>query len=536
MELSRNRIYRKKLEQHHPRTGSRLHGSALVMLTGALCLAVLNAASALGQNACDAEFACKNHCNAQTQPKIQECLNNRGDVVVPKGQTLQQVCNNQAHAEVTSCLNHCPDNCYPATVEPDFMLISILYAPPGNKSTTAFGTSQQAGTTQTESSNFSQSTQTTGDFSYSVSVLDSKAGDDLGYSFTIGSGSQSSSGVTVTTTTTSGNNLASTTDLINHDQDVFLLWVNPEQIITQTGLNAFQLLTQSRNKNGYVDVFAVTVEQLKNGIPQKHLEDQQLCPNSVCFTVPGLHVLTDSDKAQILAMDPFLSWKPDDVPSTKDPARFRYIETMPLENLTDSGGVTFPFQISDLDVISQTEGTTQSHGNSITSGVSLTVGGIGFSDKATDSWTWSVTDTTGQSSGSGQQTSVTLSSNTPGCCSNASGNGVCEVDVYEDMAYRTFAFRPEPETCAMPAATTIVRPTPLLTGIIKCAKSPCRQLVSVKDVQGKLIRKIWTDSKGRYSVGAVAAGPLKITIGSTTKTVNVKQGNTIVMPTMRVVQ
>ncbi|HEV2174600.1 MAG TPA: hypothetical protein VGR71_13580 [Nitrospira sp.] len=77
---------------------------------------------------------------------------NRGDVHVPVGQTLQQICNNQAHAEMTSCISRC--SVCVGTVMPDFMLLSILYAPPGDKSTNSFGKSKTAGTQETTTDNF----------------------------------------------------------------------------------------------------------------------------------------------------------------------------------------------------------------------------------------------------------------------------------------------------------------------------------------------------------------------------------------------
>jgi hypothetical protein len=152
-------------------------------------------------------------------------------------------------------------------------------------------------------------------------------------------------------------------------------------------------------------------------------------------------------------MDPFLSWQSTDVPSLKDPSRYLPIKTMPLENLQDSGGVTNPFQISDANTVTQGTSNTSGNGVSLTTGASFNIGGFGFSTKTTDSWTWSITESTAQISTTAQTASATLASNTPNCCANTSSNGVCEVDIYEDVAFRTFAFQPEPETCAVYSPT-----------------------------------------------------------------------------------
>jgi hypothetical protein len=107
-------------------------------------------------------------------------------------------------------------------------------------------------------------------------------------------------------------------------------------------------------------------------------------------------------------MDPFLSWQSTDVPSLKDPSRYLPIKTMPLENLQDSGGVTNPFQISDANTVTQGTSNTSGNGVSLTTGASFNIGGFGFSTKTTDSWTWSITESTAQISTTAQTASATL--------------------------------------------------------------------------------------------------------------------------------
>jgi hypothetical protein len=519
--------------------------TARAILVGAincLILSIATGAFGQGQSACDAMFACQNKCNAQAKSDLQGCLNNRGDVQVPPGQTLQLVCNNQTHRTVTSCLSKC-GACNPASVTPDFILVSILYDPPGDKSTNAFGTSTAVGTNQTVTQDFGQSTSTKNTFSFSVSGI-LGGGPDLpgtpisgGVSVGVGSsstsGTSTTSGVAVTTTTTSNTNLASSSDSENHDNDVFLLWLNPELVITQTSETGFSVVTEIGGTNGYMDIMPVTVGQLKNGIPQENLEDQKICPQSKnCFTVPGLNVLTAADKTALLAMDPFLSLGPTGVP---DPTRYLFIEERPLENTQDSGGITEPFQVSDATVFSTGSGTSIGGSNSLTVGASFKISDIGFSTSTTKTWNWSINRTSTQTSGTTQTASVTLGSNTSGCCANASGNGVCEVDIYEDMNFRTFAFQPEVESCVVPGVINV--PPPSLTGTVTCDQAPCtEELVMIEDSSGKVLRRIYSDAKGRYSAGSLPPGPVKVVIGSQTKEVQIEGGKVLQVPDTRFVQ
>ena len=510
-----------------------------VFLVGPICCLILSSATyvfAQAQGACNAQFACQKACYTQTQSDLKECLTIRGDVQVPPGETLQQVCNNQTHRSETGCLAKCPGGCTPGSVAVDFMLISILYAPPGDKSTNSFGTGLSAGTNQTVTDNFSQSTSISNDFSFSGTLPIGPGitvGADTGATTTVNTGNSTSSGITVTTTTTTGTNLASASDLEDHDADVFLLWLNAELVITQTSSNTFGVSTQIAGTSGYMDVMPVTVGQLKNGIPQQNLDDQKICPpQQACFTVPGLHVLTAADKAAILAMDPFLTLQPTAPPPS---SRFLYIESVPLENTQDSGGITNPFQISDSVVSSTGLGFNTGASTSVTTGASFKFGGIGWSTKETNSWTWSVNESTTQTSGTIQTASVTLSSNTPGCCGNGSGDSVrCFVDIYEDTAFRTFAFQPEPETCALPPVPK--PPEPSLTGTIVCEQQPCQELVMIEDSNGKVLSRVLTDSKGRYAVGSLPSGPVKVVIGSQTKEVQIEGGKVLEIPDTKFVR
>jgi len=510
--------------------------AARVTLVCAICSVTLSTAQvafAQAQSACDVMFACQDKCNAAAKTDVQNCLNQRGDVQVSPGETLQQVCNNQAHTEVTSCLSKCNGTCNPSTVTPHFVLVSILYDPPGNKSTNAFGTANAVGSNQTITSNIGQSTSTTNTFSFSLEGTLGPENTGISGGVSVGTGSSSTtgtsttSGISLTTTTTSTANLASTSDSENHNADVFLLWLNPELVITQTSLTGFSVVTEVGGPNGYMDILPVSVGELKNGISQQTLEDQKICPTpQSCFTVPGLNVLTAADKAALLAMDPFITLAPTAAP---DPTRYALIEERPLVDPADFGGITEPFSVSDATVLSTGTGSTTGGSNTLTVGANFKIGDIGFSTSTTNTWNWSINTTSTQTTGATQTASITLSSNTSGCCANTSGNGACEVDIYEDMDFRTFAFQPEVESCVVPGVVEVTPPS--LAGTVTCDKAPCtEELVTIEDSSGKVLRRVYSDPKGRYSAGSLPAGPVKVVIGSQTQEIQVVGGKAAQIP------
>jgi len=86
------------------------------------------------------------------------------------------------------------------------------------------------------------------------------------------------------------------------------------------------------------------------------------------------------------------------------------------------------------------------------------------------------------------------------------------------MMFHTFAFVPERETCAMPImVNTSLPPLPplLLRGIVLDAeqKPAGNQRVEIRSSDGKLLRVVFTNSKGEYSVGSLPTGPVSIMSG-----------------------
>ncbi len=438
------------------------------------------------------------------------------------GCTAQGICYRAGLGAQAACLASC-FICTPSIIHPDFLLISILYAPPGNASTASFGQSNSSGTTYAIGSNVSETESATVSISEAFSVTD---GEGAGFSLSLQSGSSSGGGYqfsAVTTATKTGvDNLKPGKDALDHTQDIFLLWLNP--VVTLTKSDQKTLSAAITSGEVQMSVQTVSASQLMHGIPAEKLAPTKICPTpNTCYTLPGLGSLTQADINAILAQDPFLNATPGQTP---DQSRFTYVQSNPLENTTVAANVTQAFTVSDAQTTTST--TTQTSGSSegITTGVSVKAFGVGIGLTDSNSWTWTETVSHGASSGQMQQASVTLASTTQNCC-GINNSVTCEVSIWEDMIYRTFVFLPQPETCqdaitaAAPKVAAVTTPTgsagPSLSGTVMQGGTPARgATVVISDATGKALSRIVTDHLGRYFSGGLPPGQVSVRVGSQT--------------------
>jgi hypothetical protein len=201
-----------------------------------------------------------------------------------------------------------------------FMVLSVIYAPPGAKSSVDYGSSTVLGTTSSITSTFSS--QTGMSVKLSGTIASSKNSATVSNSFTAATDNSTS----VEINKTIGNDIITpgplnSNDGIDHDQDVILVWLNPLANFLATGTNTGQWTGYSFDGNdpaNEMDVVALYVAWLKN---------PSLIPPGVAAALartwatppkdgsgPGL---TTADYQAILARDPFANGS-----TTIDPARF----------------------------------------------------------------------------------------------------------------------------------------------------------------------------------------------------------------------
>ncbi len=335
--------------------------------------------------------------------------------------------------------------------DPAYQILSVIYSPPGDHSSNGFANTTSTGTTTTVGSNFGQGTTTT--YSASGGLIGQGS---LGVTFGVSAATGNSQAFSVTYQQGDGSQLLSVSQPVDHSQDQFFLWLNPEMSFN-SGSSSSATYSVGTVSNQPMDIVNVNVAGLQNPslIPLSVLLPQTIQPG---VTLPGLAKVcanplppdqctqanacgcVASDFAPIIATDPLINVSQLTPPSQIDSNRFVFVNSQILEGPAQQGGgpVLNSFTESDstLQSLTETEMLTTSTTYSTTSGVdipflfTLTFGN-------TSSFMSTITESQGTQNGSAHQASVTLGSSKVACFEH--------VDIYEDTAFHTFAF-------ALPAA------------------------------------------------------------------------------------
>jgi hypothetical protein len=282
----------------------------------------------------------------------------------------------------------------------------------------------------------------------------------LGVTFGVSAASGDSHSFQVTYSQGNGSQLASVSQDIDHSQDQFFLWLNPQITLSSTPTGGNPGGTSSNaasfsvgTVNGQpMDIVNVNAAGLQNPslIPLAILLPQPIQPG---VTLPGLASIcanplppnqctqanacgcVPSDFTAILAADPLIGVSQLTPPSQIDSSRFVFVDSNILEGPQQAGvGPVFnSFTESDANVTSSTQTETQSTSTSYSTG-----SGVGIpmlftlSVTFTKSFTLTSSESQGAQNGSAHQASVTLGSDKVACFEH--------VDIYEDTAYHTFSF------------------------------------------------------------------------------------------------
>jgi hypothetical protein len=404
-------------------------------------------------------------------------LLNNGDVLTVGG------CTGGGSCPDTAELYHGPP---PATgiLYPGFKILSIVYSTPGNRSSNGFTNTTTDGTTNSFGSNFQQGVSET--FSINGGFLG--VGDSMSWSFgestTQGTNSQVTDTVSEATGVANATNSAAPNS-INHQQDMFIIWVNPAVLFTQTGLDSvsYSIGTEAQTTGDpnpgqpeiidSLEVFAQAMLPNAQGnttVPLSILEpvningqtlpglaclckNQQYYPSNCAADPNGQCGCVPSDFAPILAADPVLNYTPTQSPLDADTSgtecanptstlACRYVpvlsggqqENQLLEGPNDPGG-NIPvntFGQSDSTMTTNTFSQSFAYNTSYSWKVQLSPYGSGVDLTSTDTFTWSNSESAGESNGSAHAMTVTLSSSTVACKQ--------EIPIWEDSVYHTYLF------------------------------------------------------------------------------------------------
>jgi hypothetical protein len=376
----------------------------------------------------------------------------------------------------------------PGLLYPAYQVDSIIYDTPGNYSTNGFQNTETDGTTVTVGNSFTSSTTTTYSVTFGFLFGSSTLSWDYGNSTTNGNATA------VTATVSEGSGVLSASNhgspnTLNHNQDLFIIWLNPAVVAYQTGVNSLgyaegtQLQTAGDPDPGQsevqdqVEVVAQVMMANAQGataVPAAILNHQIVDIDGGTESLPGLAAIcanlkvseynsntctladqcgcVPSDFAPILAQDPLLNYSATEDPlnadtsgatacenpTSADSCRYVPMNTPELLSGPDCQGCIQPenpFQECDSNQTAK----TLSQSDSFTEGFSWeqkwtlypTTSGIGL--KQSNQWTWTNSESVGKINSNAHCMSVNLSSSTVGCNE--------DVTIYEDTVYHTFVFQ-----------------------------------------------------------------------------------------------
>jgi len=336
---------------------------------------------------------------------------------------------------------------FSALINPLYEVSSVLYAPPGNTSSSGYTSGVSNGTTTSTGSNYS----TSSGFGIRASggIF---GGGSLGVTFTWSNGNGTSESWQETTQNTTGEALQSKRNPVDHTQDQFFIWLNPQLSVVLNGANAGNSTIGTRGSQP-MDVININAEDLMN---PSQIPLAVLLPQSVSGqSLPGLASIcanplppaqctqanacgcTPSDFVTILAQDPLIGTTQTTLPDQVDSQRYKFVQSVLLEGPQCPGcdPLTHSYSITDSNTNVQTQTSTNSYSVGVMAGVEAKIPEV-FSVSLTEnsSWTWTNTKSTGVSSGSSIAENVTLGSTSVDCQE--------AINVYEDTVYHTFAFAP----------------------------------------------------------------------------------------------
>ena len=343
---------------------------------------------------------------------------------------------------------------------PQYYVLSVLYAPPGNSSSNGYTDTVSNGTSFTTSHNFSV------DSNLSIVASGSifGSGTSVGVSFGFGGATGNSQSYQETYQNGTGTQIQSVRNPVDHTQDQFYLWLNPLVTVSLVGNSTTATYTMGTQPGQPMDIVNINAADLLNPpqIPLAILLPQTPTPG---VTLPGLanicaHPLPTaqctqanacgcvaSDFTTILGNDPLIGTAQTTQPTQVDNTRYVYVNSALLEGPQCSGcdpvKNTIVANDSSLNSTAESSSSSYSVGYSVGGTIGISVFGTGGKLQVTDTnkFTWTNSESYGSSNGTAHAATVVLGSSSVDCSE--------AIDVYEDTVYHTFAFAPT--TTPLPA-------------------------------------------------------------------------------------
>jgi hypothetical protein len=323
----------------------------------------------------------------------------------------------------------------PGSLFPKYVVLSVIYAPPGALSFVDYTNTIMVGTSSSWSKSFSNSTSITVSFAASTPVVGGLNG-SISTQWSQTAESDGSIAVEKTTSTSTlvrgplDSNLG-----IDHDFDIVLVWLNPRAdfyVTSPSAANWSYSFDQRDPANG-MDVIQLFVSQLKD--PSTITDPDIITRLAKTWDNSGLGGLINADLLAIAQRDPF--WNLGTTPaSTVDPTRFDV-----------EGGETFsyipppPGGQPTTTTLTETYQTTTTQGKSSTDQYTVaytrsgSVGAKNFFQAnivVTDQLQWQNKWTSQHSQSTTQSSSFSITGPPSGY------TGLTNVQLYKDNVYGTF--------------------------------------------------------------------------------------------------
>lgn len=230
----------------------------------------------------------------------------------------------------------------------NYLVLGVIYSPPGGRSTITFNKSNAIGFTHNTTNTWKNSINVKAVVDAGVLIANTSISITAGWTDTL----LNSVTTALTTTSASGSSWNGTFDGINHDNDVIIVWLNPQINTTASNLQDSSLSTVSQKcvsdqrfgqyqiNHGepvdinIMDLAFVTVAELRNPSimdPNGNgLKFKKVWANSN-------EALTQNDFNEILKSDPF--WNPNAIPTIASLGqRYKYVTTISYQpNNTNTG-------------------------------------------------------------------------------------------------------------------------------------------------------------------------------------------------------
>ena len=368
-----------------------------------------------------------------------------------------------------------------SAVNPKYKVVSLLYSPPGDKSTNGFTKTTTSGTTTAISNSFASGQQVT----FNEGFLGINASQSFGVTQT----ATNSAAFTETFTAATGDFNIGNSDAVDHTNDRFYVWVNPQVGISlDDNANPDQYAVGDQGGINYVaQVLPVEAGRLMpNGLGNTTVKLDTLQPQTYAnVQYPGLASICanlniaeynafkctmadqcgcrPSDFTEILSKDPLLGQ-----PGTLDPASLQMISGQQQSSEQECSDATQTSAPSlycryllavqpNTPVLSSGSGfqaaTSEATSTALTFGQSFSetvkytfgVGSKHFGFNEGQNFTWTDGESVGTSGGITNSLNLTLETSSLNCEE--------DVTLYEDTLYHTFAFMVPPSGCGSTTAS-----------------------------------------------------------------------------------